>query len=67
MELGIPVYDAYRQYLAYHEGQRGYAKGSYRRKPWLMDVARKVAGTATRYQRQLETCRPALEAEQETG
>jgi hypothetical protein len=67
MELGIPAYDAYRQYLAYHEGQRGYSRGSYRRKPWLMDVARKVAGTATRYQRQLETCRPALEAEQDTG
>lgn len=61
IELGIPPRDAYRQYLAYHEGQGGYRRGSYRQKPWLMDVARNVAATATRYQRQLNQCRPELD------
>jgi hypothetical protein len=66
-ELGLSNRDAYRQYLAYHEGQGGYQRGSYRQKPWLMDLARKVAGTATRYQRQLDACESGLEAERETG
>lgn len=62
IELGIAPSDAYRQYLAYHEGQAGYARGSFRQKPWLMDVARKVESTASRYQRQLRGCRPELDA-----
>lgn len=62
IELGIPPRDAYRQYLAYHEGQGGYQRGSYRQKPWLIQVARDVAATATRYQRQLDGCRPDLDA-----
>jgi hypothetical protein len=62
IELGIPPSDAYRQYLAYHEGQAGYARGSFRRKPWLIDVARNVESTASRYQRQLRGCRPELDA-----
>ena len=41
---GIPTRDAYNQYLAYHDGQAGYARGSYRAKPWLPPVARDVAG-----------------------
>ena len=61
-ELGIPPRDAYRQYLAYHEGQGGYARGSYRQKPWLIDVARKVDGQAARYRRQLAACQPELDA-----
>ena len=56
LELGIPVTDAYHQYLAYHEGQGGFRRGSYRQKPWLVDVAHKVSETATRYRRQLNDC-----------
>lgn len=56
-ELGIPTDDAYRQYLAYHEGSSGYARGSYRQKAWLMDVAKNVARTAHRYDGQLAGCR----------
>lgn len=59
--LGIPPRDAYRQYLAYHEGQAGYARGSYRQKPWLLDVAHHVAADASRYQRQLRGCRIELD------
>ena len=63
LELGISTRDAYRQYLAYHEGQSGYAHGSYRQKPWLMEVARKVSTIAERSQRQLASCRTELDEE----
>ncbi|MDB6452549.1 transglycosylase SLT domain-containing protein [Falsirhodobacter sp. 20TX0035] len=55
--LGISPHDAANQYLAYHEGRSGYARGSYRQKPWLMNVANRVASRATRYQAQLAICR----------
>jgi hypothetical protein len=54
--LGIPQSDAYRHYLAYHEGQGGYARGSYKHKRWLMNYARKVEQTSRRYQLQLARC-----------
>ncbi len=53
---GIPVHDAYNQYLAYHEGHTGYARGSYGRKGWLTPVARDVQNWANRYEAQLRTC-----------
>ena len=56
----IAKHDAYRLYLAYHEGQTGYRRGSYRRKPWLMNVARKVAGRAKIYSSQLSRCEDEL-------
>lgn len=59
--LGIAKQDAYRQYLAYHEGQGGYQRRSYAAKPWLLKVARKVAANAGRYQRQLAGCGAGLE------
>ncbi len=52
----IPKTDAYKLYLAYHEGQGGYAKGSYRNKQWLKDVARKVANRSSTYRTQLDKC-----------
>ncbi|MNN39648.1 hypothetical protein D3C81_1536950 [compost metagenome] len=39
-QLGISQWDAYNQYLAYHEGRGGYSRGSYRSKPWLMQVVK---------------------------
>jgi len=53
---GINKSDAYNQYLAYHEGHGGFKKKSYQRKPWLMEVARKVDDNAKRYKRQLNQC-----------
>lgn len=53
---GIPLYDARNQYLAYHEGHTGYARGSYNRKSWLLGVANKVDARADLYQAQLATC-----------
>ena len=32
---GVPLRDTYNQYLAYHEGKAGFARGSYRGKAWL--------------------------------
>lgn len=55
-KLGIPLDDARRQYLAYHEGRTGYARGSYKRKGWLMSVSQNVATRASMYQVQLELC-----------
>jgi hypothetical protein len=60
-QLGIPRHDAYRLYLAYHEGQGGYKRGTWTKKPWLIDVARKVDGYAKTYSKQLSTCREDLD------
>ena len=54
--------DAYNQYLAYHEGQEGFAQGSYRSKPWLMERARRVRQQADRYRDQLRRCESRLAA-----
>jgi hypothetical protein len=59
-ELGIPKTDAYRQYLAYHEGQTGYRKGRHQEKPWLLGIARNVQSNAARYDRQLASCSAEL-------
>jgi len=48
--------DVYSQYLAYHEGQGGFNKKSYLKKPWLVDVAKKVQKRELMYARQLEQC-----------
>lgn len=56
---GIPLTDARRQYLAYHEGHTGYARGSYNRKAWLLRVAGNVENRAAMYERQLRSCRAA--------
>ena len=54
--LGIPLNDARRQYLAYHEGRGGYSRGSYNSKRWLLDVSAAVATRAAMYDRQLRSC-----------
>jgi len=55
-KLGISKWDARKQYLAYHEGHGGYRSGSYRNKPWLIKVAKKVARQASIYRAQLKKC-----------
>jgi hypothetical protein len=54
--LGIPRNDARNQYLAYHEGRTGFANQSYNDKPWLLDVADRVASRSERYRAQLISC-----------
>lgn len=55
-KLGISRKDAYRLYLAYHEGRGGYARKTYLKKPWLIKVAKKVARQAETYKKQLWRC-----------
>ena len=57
---GVPLHDAYNQYLAYHEGKAGYARGSYRKKAWLpagRPRRRGLGGASTS-----SSCRPARSA-----
>lgn len=55
-KLGIPLSDARRQYLAYHDGWTGYKRGTYKSKGWLVNVAAKVGDRAVMYDRQLRSC-----------
>ena len=55
--LGLSPYDARNQYLAYHEGRTGYARGNHNTKPWLLRVSDSVASRAVRYRAQLGSCR----------
>lgn len=48
--------DAYHLYLAYHEGQGGYARRSFKNKQWLKDVAKKVSARSASYRVQLDRC-----------
>lgn len=59
--LGISKNDAYNQYLAYHEGHRGFKRKTYRKKPQLIRVAKSVASNARRYQKQLRRCASQLD------
>ncbi|SEJ30185.1 hypothetical protein SAMN05444007_104122 [Cribrihabitans marinus] len=53
---GIPLYDTRNQYLAYHEGHAGFARGSYNQKSWLLRVADDVASRGEMYRLQLMAC-----------
>ena len=59
--LGISKWDAYKQYLAYHEGWGGYSRGSFKKKPKLLQVAKKVQKQAGTYGAQLKKCSPKLD------
>lgn len=59
---GISRKDTYSLYLAYHEGHGGFNRGTYRKKKWLMGVARKVASKANTYQKQLVGCEEKLKS-----
>lgn len=48
--------DTYQLYLAYHEGHGGFNRKTYRKKAWLLGVARKVEGRAKAYKSQLASC-----------
>lgn len=53
---GVSKWDTEQQYLAYHDGTGGYLKGTYRKKPWLMRVAKKVARRSVMYRQHLSRC-----------
>lgn len=53
---GIALNNAKHQYLAYHEGQTGYKRGTYKRKSWLVRISNEVDSRAKMYQAQLRSC-----------
>ena len=57
----ISKWDAYNQYLNYHEGWGGFKRKSYKKKAWLVKVARKVDNRARTYSRQLKSCQTELD------
>ncbi|NYT85377.1 hypothetical protein H0A62_07145 [Pusillimonas harenae] len=57
---GTSKWDAYGQYLNYHEGWTGYRKRSYDSKPWLKRVAAKVQERAERFGAQYRSCKADL-------
>jgi len=50
--------DANAHYLNYHEGQGGYARGTFKKKQWLINVAAKVNQRSDVYAKQLSRCEP---------
>lgn len=56
----IPLHDARDLYLAYHEGNTGFARRTYADKQWLIDTANRVQGNADRYQAQIDLCAEEL-------
>ena len=53
---GVALSDTRNQYLAYHEGQGGFMRGTHLKKSWLLAVADKVADRSATYRRQLKSC-----------
>ena len=60
-ELGISKRDTYNRYLIYHEGINGFRKKTYKKKPWLQSIARKVDKQAQTYNKQLSSCMKKLD------
>ena len=58
--LDISKKDAFNQYLAYHEGQRGWKEKKYKSKEWLIEVAKNVEMNAKKYNTQLIQCEKQL-------
>ena len=57
---GISKWDAYGQYLNYHEGWTGYRNRSYDRKAWLKTVSQKVQARAEKFMAQYKSCESSL-------
>ena len=57
---GVSKWDAYAQYLNYHEGWGGYQRKTYLKKGWLVKVAQKVKARSLTYAKQLKSCEEDL-------
>ena len=60
-QLKISKWDAYNQYLAYHEGRGCFKRKTYRKKEWLLGVAKNVELNASTYGAQLRSCKKELD------
>lgn len=61
-KLGVSKWDAYNQYLAYHDGHGGFQRGTWKSKGWLKQVASKVKRKAASYNAQLKHCKSELDS-----
>jgi hypothetical protein len=59
--LGVSKWDAYNQYLAYHEGRDGYRSGTWKNKEWLKQIAHSVKNKSDAYNAQLKKCKSELD------
>ncbi|MDX2503843.1 MAG: transglycosylase SLT domain-containing protein [Gammaproteobacteria bacterium] len=59
----ISKWDAYNQYLNYHEGWGGYRRKTFKKKNWLMKTAKKVDQRAKRYSAQYKGCKKDLDSD----
>lgn len=57
----IMTSDARNLYLAYHEGNGGYQRGTYHDKKWLVEAANRVQINSEKFASQLNLCRYNLE------
>ena len=57
--LKIPKNDAYRNYIAYHEGWKNYQ--NYKNNPKIIILAKRVKDQANIYRRQLKQCQKQLD------
>ncbi len=57
---GISKWDPYNQYLAYHEGQAGWRRGTFKNKAWLKNTAKRVDVRAQEWWSQLQACEEDL-------
>ena len=55
-KLNVPPGDVFNQYLAYHQGHRGYKRGDYKKKPNLIAAAKRTESNAGKYNKQLKNC-----------
>ena len=55
-KLKISESDVFNQYLAYHQGHKGYQRGSYKTKSNLLKVARRTQANARTFNLQLKNC-----------
>lgn len=56
----VAKHDAYRLYLAYHEGQGGLERGTWRNKRWLINTAKTVDRRSKDFAKQLKGCEREL-------
>jgi len=59
--VGISKWDSYNQYLAYHEGQTGWRRGSYKQNSWLKKSAMLVDDRSREWWAQLQSCEEKLD------
>ena len=59
--VGISKRNPEHLYYAYHEGMTGYKRGTWKKKRWLQQVAKKVANNAVTYDQQLAGCKGSLD------